>query len=79
MQLDANAKFMHRPISVNVDEVMEMEAVRTLPAAETMVVLNLRFNRRTARALAKLLIEKLLVNDAETVDLVTFSLQGKLK
>lgn len=74
-----DGKFLHRPISVNVEEVSEMDTVRVIPAEETYVIVNLKLDQRRARALAKLLLEKVLADGDQFVDLVTFSLKGTLK
>ena len=77
--MESDRKFLHRPISITVDEVSEMEAVRTMPAQETFVLINVKLNNKNARALAKMLLEKVLADGEEVVDLVTFSLMGTLK
>jgi hypothetical protein len=74
-----NGKFLHRPISVTVEEVLAMDTVRIMPAEETLVIVNVKLDQRRARALAKMLLEKVLASDDEVVDLVTFSLKGTLK
>lgn len=74
-----NGKFLHRPISVTVDEIAAMDTMRTMPAEETLVIVNVKLDRKRARSLAKLLLETLLVDDASSVNLITFSLHGKLK
>ena len=56
-----------------------METVRTLPAEETFVAVNVKLSQKNARSLVKLLLEKVLVDNDEMVELVTFSLQGTLK
>ena len=77
--MQRNGKFLHRPISVTVAEVSEMDTVRNMPAEETYVIVNVKLNQQKAWSLVKLLLEKVLADDAEMVDLVTFSLQGTLK
>lgn len=74
--MDKN-QFIHRPISLTVDSIGDMEAVRTLPAAETRVTVNAKMDRGTAKALALHLLEKLLAD--QPVDLITFHLNGTLK
>ena len=76
--MDEN-KFQHRPISLIVDEVLEMETVRMIPATETSVLVNLKLNQKRARALAKKLLDKILVDEDKAVDLVTLSLRATLK
>ena len=56
-----------------------MDTVRNMPAEETYVIVNVKLNQQKARSLVKLLLEKVLADDDEMVDLVTFSLQGTLK
>ena len=75
--MSRDGKFLHRPISINVDEVSAMETVRTLPAEETYVTVNVKLNQQHARALARLILEKGLVD--EPFDVVTVTLQGTMK
>lgn len=75
----ANGNFLHRPISVTVDEVSAMDTMRTMPAEETLVSVNVKLDRKRARALARRLLDELLKDDSESVNLITFSLHGKLK
>jgi len=56
-----------------------MDMVRNLPAEETFVIVNVKLNQQNARFLVKLLLGKVLADDSQMVDLVTFSLQGTLK
>lgn len=56
-----------------------MEPVRTMPAASTSVMLNLKLNQHMARELVKMLLEHVLADDEKRVDLVSFSLQGTMK
>lgn len=70
-------RFFHRPISITVESVGEMETVRTLIAAETHVTVNTKMDKKTAKALALYLLDKLL--DDQQVDLITFQLNGTLK
>jgi hypothetical protein len=74
-----DGKFMHRPISVTVEEVSEMDTVRTMPAEETFVAVNLKFDRRRAWSMVKNLLDQLLVEEEKMVDLVTLTVKGKLK
>lgn len=69
--------FTHRPISITVNSVGEMETVRVLPATETLVTVNVKMDKATAKALALYLLGKLL--SESLVDLVTFRLNGTLK
>lgn len=70
-------EFTHRPISITVDSVGEMETVRGQAATETRVLINVKMDRDSARALVLLLLGKLLID--QPVDLVTFHLNGTLK
>lgn len=79
MNIDPEKQFQHRPISVTVTEVMSMDSVRMIPAEATLVTVNVKLDQKHARDLAKLILEKVLVDDVQKVDLVTFSLRGTLK
>jgi hypothetical protein len=69
--------FIHRPISVTVEKVTEMDVVRDFPAAKTQVIVNAKMDQAAARQLILLLLPKVLAD--EPVDLVTFNLIGTLK
>lgn len=70
-------QFIHRPISLKVDSIGEMETARVLPAAQTRVTVNAKMDRATAKALALHLLEKLMTD--QPVDLITFHMNGTLK
>lgn len=74
-----SGKFTHRPISVTVEEVVEMDTVRDMPEAGTAVMVNVKLDRKRAMALFEMLQRKLNTGEGEFVDLVTFSLKGSLK
>lgn len=72
-------RFLHRPISVTVEKVLPLEAVRSMPAVSTSIMINLKLDQRTARALAMKLLEQILADDEKRVDLVSLSLEGTMR
>lgn len=70
-------EFIHRPISVTIDDVSEMEVVRTQPATETRVIVNVKFTQKAALALFRMLAQKINLEQEDL--LLTFSFKGKMK